>query len=415
MKLDVTRLPGQAWGLAAAGSTGPIYLTSYAGRSPTVRDLDTTVLSAVDLNGATIWQRTFTGHPFPPRIDGDGTVWVVHQDGADPPVFTLTCVGADGATLRSVTPQQEPSEHLGAVVRAPDGFYVLWLPTGRRYVLPDGATARLARHDDAGDTVWSTPLPLERVSFGGVVEASMTTGWQVRPKRTWKPSTLEVSHWEPLLVAGDRVLAGITDGSSGIGVCFIVDTESGDIVATTEPGPYHHKAIAGPGRFLVGAQGYGALTSTLYDHDGRVAQTWPSHGQMLVDERGTIRGPESENTMPSRSRFRVLNRDGSMRDGPPLTGYHTTYPALDDDGTTVFWRDGQLLAVDEELRRRELLRRDDDRAVLSRVLLLDEGIVAFSVADELLIVRGTGLAPLAAGPWPCADGGIHGNPVVSVG
>ena len=50
-------MPGQVWGLAAADPAGPLYVTSYAGRSPSTRNLNTTVLTAVDLAGATIWPR----------------------------------------------------------------------------------------------------------------------------------------------------------------------------------------------------------------------------------------------------------------------------------------------------------------------------------------------------------------------
>ncbi|WP_233513906.1 hypothetical protein [Micromonospora craterilacus] len=49
---------------------------------------------------------------------------------------------------------------------------------------------------------------------------------------------------------------------------------------------------------------------------------------------------------------------------------------------------------------------------MSRMLLLDGGTIAFALDDELLILRGTGLAALAAGPWPCEDAGIRGNPVI---
>ncbi|MFI6269832.1 hypothetical protein [Micromonospora zamorensis] len=51
------------------------------------------------------------------------------HDGASPPVFILTGVGADGSVLPAVTPQQEPGEYLGAAVRMPDGLCVLWLST----------------------------------------------------------------------------------------------------------------------------------------------------------------------------------------------------------------------------------------------------------------------------------------------
>lgn len=405
-------MPGQLWGLAAADPAGPLYVTSYAGRSPSTRNLNTTVLTAVDLTGTTIWQRTFDGHPFPPRVDPDGTVWVAHRDGGSPPGFAFTAVDPGGAVVRAVTPHQEPPEHLGAVVRMPDGFCAVWLPTAPRRRIDNGV-ARLARHSDTGDTIWSTPLPLDAISFPGVIEAGDATGWQVRPKRAWTPSTLEVGHRQPLLVAGDRILVEISDGSSGIGVCTFVHTSTGQIISTTEPAPYHHKAVAGPGRFLVGVQGYGAFSSTLYDRDGHPMQTWPSHAMVLIDRRGTMRGPESENRLPSRSRFRVFNPDGSMRDGSSLTGYYTTYPALDADSTAVFWRDGALLATDVDLHQHELFAMTDDRAIMSRILLLEHGTVAFAVNNELLIFRSTGLARLADGPWPCADGNLRGNPAIS--
>ena len=61
-------LPGQAWGLAAAGPNGPVFATSYRGR-----DVAATVLTAVDAAGLVMWQRDFEGHPGPPRVSATGT------------------------------------------------------------------------------------------------------------------------------------------------------------------------------------------------------------------------------------------------------------------------------------------------------------------------------------------------------
>ncbi|WP_246159059.1 hypothetical protein [Catellatospora sichuanensis] len=412
-KPGTVTMPGQVWGLAAADPAGPMYVTSYDDRDTNDRYLDTTVLTAVDLAGATIWQRSFAGHPYSPRVDPDGTIWIAHRETAGSDRCVFTAVDSEGVTLRSVVLQHDPPECVGAFVRMPNGFCVVWLPTSRFRQVPEGGTARLARYHDTGDILWSTPLPLSAVSFPGVVEAGVHTAWQVRPKRAWTPSTLTVGYREPLLVAGDRVLVHIDDYGSGIGVCTLLDTATGQVIATTEPGPHARKAIVGPGRFLVGSQGYGSFSSTLYDHAGRPAQTWRTHGLMVVDEQGVIRGPESDNSS-ARSQFRVLDPDGSMREGPDLTGYYTACPALDADGTTVFWRKGALVTVDRELDRRDLYTTTDDRAVMSRVLLLGAGTVAFALDDQLLIFRDTGLAPLAAGPWPCADGNLRGNPVLVV-
>ncbi|WP_053703578.1 hypothetical protein [Streptomyces sp. WM6368] len=133
---------------------------------------------------------------------------------------------------------------------------------------------------------------------------------------------------------------------------------------------------------------------------------------MLVDKNGSASGPELENCLPSGSRFRRLAPDISLVDGPTLTGYYTSYPAMDCEGTAVFWRDGKLLAVDADLAGHELFAMDDSRAIIGRALLLDEGNVAISLDNEVLVFR-TPLGPLAEGPWPCGEANLQGNPLLS--
>ncbi|MFE3991732.1 hypothetical protein ACFXPW_08585 [Streptomyces goshikiensis] len=81
-------------------------------------------------------------------------------------------------------------------------------------------------------------------------------------------------------------------------------------------------------------------------------------------------------------------------DEPALTGYYTSYPAMDCEGTAVFWRAAKLLAVDTDLAGHELFAMDDSRAVIGRALPLSEGSVVVSVDDEVLVFR-TPLGPLA--------------------
>src|SRR5215467_3669259 len=106
---------------------------------------------------------------------------------------------------------------------------------------------------------------------------SVETDWEVRPAKPWAPRTIEAHHWEPLLVAGHRVAATFADGRSGIAVTFFLDTDTGQLVAASRPGPGHHKAISGPGEFLIGLQGYGAFSTGRYDDAGIVLQEWPTH------------------------------------------------------------------------------------------------------------------------------------------
>jgi hypothetical protein len=53
----------------------------------------------------------------------------------------------------------------------------------------------------------------------------------------------------------------------------------------------------------------------------------------------------------------------------------------------------------------------DERAVMSRIMLLTDGQIAFALHSELLIFRDTGLGPLDTGAWPCSEGNLNGNPV----
>ncbi|MFE4258188.1 hypothetical protein [Streptomyces sp. NPDC056883] len=221
-----------------------------------------------------------------------------------------------------------------------------------------------------------------------------------------------MDHWQPLLVSADRIAATFTDPSSGIGRTFFLDVDSGETVSATSPAPTGRKTIAGPGQFLIGSQGYGAFTTGRFGRDGAETARWATHGAMLVDKSGSVSGPELENRLPSRSRFRRLASDNSLVDGPALTGYYTSDPAMDCEGTVVFWRDGKLLAVDADLTGHELFAMDDSRAVIGRALLLSEGSVVVSLDNEVLVFR-TPLGPLGEGPWPCGEANLQGNPLLS--
>ncbi len=400
-RLNVVKLPRQVRGVAAWDAGSPIVATAYDGEG-----FDATAVCALDLTGRLLWQQCFDGRPHQPRLSDVGTAWIAHR-GAQGAMATE--LNSAGSIVRTIWLDSDPSEELGELVVLPDGIMVLWLPARRSHVIPRGSHARLARHDEDGGTRWSTPLTLKELSFPGVVEISRHTGGKIAPSPPWTPRTVEPSHWNPLLVSGSRVAATISCGSSGIAVTFFVETDTGQLIGTTVPGPTHQKAIVGSGEFLIGSQGYGAFSTAHYDANGAVTRQWPTHAQMLIDVTGVISGPESQNTSLPQW-FVRFGADGAVRHGPALSGYHTTYPALDGDGTAVFWRDGALRAVDVDLRMRELLRSRHTGSS-SRVLLLEGGHAVFASNDELIIFREPGLRPLNDGIWPCGDGGLRGNPV----
>jgi hypothetical protein len=342
-------MPGQVCGLATAG--GPVFVTSCPGE-----DFSATIVTAVDRDGTVLWHRELPGRPRPPRVSPEGTVW--HADDG-----SLTEVSETGEVLRTVGLARDADEYLGAFVLLADGFCVVWLPAPPMRIVPHGLLPRVTRYDWSGGCRWTTPVTMPD---------------------SGRPRSMRVSR-TPLLISGDWVVATVEDGSSGSGRIHLLDSGSGTPVASLPDGPGDHHAVTAPGEFLFGER------------------MLP-----LVDRHGGVRGPEFENVLPSRSRFRVLGDD---RDGPHLPGYYTTYPALDRDGTAVFFRAGRLVTVDADLNLREVFALPgDEPTVMSRILLLDGGRVLFALGRDLFVVD-TGLAGLDTGPWPCGDGNPRGNPV----
>jgi hypothetical protein len=387
-------------GLAAESAAGPIYVTSAA-QDPD-SGLTQTTLSAVDLLGTVLWRRLFDGPTGAPRAAGGG-IWLAHHG---PGGAALEETGHDGSPGRAIAVTHSAREELGEVVVLPGGFCTAWT-SGPAY-----QGARVDLRDADGACIWSAAIPPEAIAHGCIMEASAESGWRSRPKTPWIPGTFRLHHWEPLLVSGDRILASYREAKSGLGISYFLDLATGEVVGSTRPAPVGHKAISGPGEFLIGVQGYDEFATVRYTGAGAEAARWPTHGAMLIDRAGKVLGIELDNRAAAQPRLRGIERDGSLSDGPALAGYHTTHPALDRDGTAVFWRDGRLLAVDAGLTLHELFSEQNAGSVYaSRILMLGDGIVAFAVNGELLICR-TGLGPLEDSIWPCGDGNINGNPVV---
>lgn len=401
-------MPGQIWSVAVQDPSGPLYVTGCGGNP-----LET-VVTMVHVTGSVTWQRSYPGTGRPrSRLSADGTLWVACPEGTG---RVLEGVLPDGSTHRTVVPECQAGEEIGAFVLLDDGFCIAWagtLPMLRRMqgIASEPPPPRVARYTRDGQCLWSTPIALGPVSHPGVKGMSEESGWEIRPLRPWVPEEIDVDRQEPLMVSGDRVAASYTDARGGLGRTFLLDLASGTIVSATAPAPTGRKAIAGPGAFLIGSQGYGEFITRRYDRSGSETDRWASHGAMVVNDRGTVCGPELENRLPSTSRFRQLAPDSTLVDGPPLTGYYTSSPAMDRTGTTVFWRDGALIAVGADLTPHELYARNDDRNIMGRTLLLDDGLVVVPLDSEVVVFR-TPLGPLAEGPWPCGDANLQGNPVV---
>lgn len=393
----VAGLPGHPSGvLAAADGSGPLYVPS--------RHDSAAWLSAVDHDGRVRWSNQ-VGLPAggQPQVATDGTIWLSDRK-------ALRQFHPDGSVGRRVEPRCADDEQLGKSLVLPDGFLFAWFTRPYR-------GARVERTDQDGARRWSTPLPETTLGYDGITQVRRETGWRPEPVPPWSPRDFMPERWAALLVSGELLLATYLEVFSGLGISYCLDLATGAVRWATPPRPTGDRAIAGPGVFLIGEQGYGAFAMRLHDAAGNVTATWPSHGRPLVSHRGRIRVIELDNDASRPQRVRRLHRDGTMSDGPVLTGYDTAGPALSRTGTAVFWRDGALRAAGPELAVRTLYSNPGWTDV-ERVLLLDDGLVAFFGHREgdfstcrLMLLR-TDLGPLDDGAWPCGEGNVRANPVM---
>lgn len=379
-------LPDKPWSLAAAGPAGPIYVTCLEPVSAQIP------LLAIDTAGAILWRRDLKrvpdARPAPLRVSDTGTIWSSVPGSAGP---ALDATAPDGSSLVMIDLMCAGDESLGAFVVLPDGFVAAWT-TGPPY-----RGARVERLDGEGKTIWSTTIPAEPLSFHGLAHAE-------------HPEVVQLDPAEPLLVSGDRILACYRDMRSGLGVGYFLSAADGKIIGSTQQGPLARRAIAGPGQFLVGYQGYGATSTLHYDRAGSQLTRWPADGALLVGQSGEIRCAQESSASDGVGTFAVLHADGTITDGPQLPARSTAHPALDISGSAVLLAGGALMSVTTDLTTQELWRGPADEFAADRVLLLDGGLVACGFGEQLLIFR-TSLGPLSEGSWPCASGNLRANPV----
>jgi hypothetical protein len=277
-------------------------------------------LECRDERGELRWQRPLAplGDRYAPRqllVDGDAIAWTVDGEG-----FTgFDQQGAEIARHRIV------ERRCGGLALIESGFVVSLFGAGR-HLQP--CILQMAK---SGEVRQTTVLPLPDPTV-----------------RTW------ICGDPPLVISGDRLLARFFDVSSGIGVAYGLDLATGAHLFTTPPHPTGQVASLGDGRFLIGAQGYGAFETWQLERDGAISRRWPGQGHYVIaDEIHVI---ELENVMPSKMCFTTLVADGSVRRGPHLEGYYTSPPARLNDGSIVFWRDGALRSITESGELRLLLQ-----------------------------------------------------------
>ncbi len=359
-------------------------------------------LICTNLEGLTIWTLRFPLSRHELRLADDGTAWFgIHKQ--------LHQVSPDGRILKIVKLPCHENEEFGSFLISKEGFIC-----SLQYRLDMSGDPRVVKLDSDGHLLWSTAIVLNQIANEGAREIGVHTEWKHQPVKPRMPENWVAIVPQPLLLSGNYLLASFAEQPhSGIGRAYCLDATDGKLLWTTEPLPISTNAIAGNGRFLIGAQGYGAFDTYLYDKAGTILTHWHSHGDYLLSEDGEFRLAEMENSLPSNMYFSILREDGSVQKGPHLPGYYTTYPAIDKEGTAAFWRNGELILIDKNLEKYVLYTDPSvpERALMSRMLLTNQGKLLFTLEKELWIVK-TDLKPLAESDWPCKDGNLQGNPVI---
>lgn len=334
------------------------------------------------------------------RISSDGSTW--YATGR-----SLVRLAANGSAPLQIALPLAPDEKLGSFLLTGDDILI-----AAHQGLPARVQGRVAKIDITGSTIWSLPLLPDGLAYSGVVSVNASNQWRSQPKPAWKPREWRAApSGEPLLRSGEIVLARFCETHSGLGCTYALDYTTGKGLWSTKPGPESTLALAEHQEFLIGVQGYGAFDLYSYAPNGTQLLHWPSHAYVVVSQAGDLVGVEMENVLPSKMRFCHYQRDGSVRKGPLLEGYYTSYPVIAADDRVAFWRNGQLNIIDAQMRH-SVVWRDSALAEVgnwNRTLLSDDGVLIVGLERELLFFA-TDLPKVAVSPWPCGAGNMRGNP-----
>jgi len=380
------------------------------------------LLQCRDTNGALLWQKPLPAarqHVTLRVAPTTGVVWIGLPGG-------LCVYTREGEPFPAPCLSHRDGERLGSFVLCSEGFLAAFFVPRTAAQPPDHARVAYFPFSAEG-TAWSTRIAVTPIGHPGIVQRTRENQWAEEQKPSWHPRTWEPDRTDPLLVSSDHVLASFYD-DSGLGISYCLDLTSGALLWQTLPAPTGSKAIAGPGEFLIGTQGYGVFSTDRYSGAGARLQHWNTHGHYAVPVEGPVRLVEMENCLPSRTHIATLEPDGSVQRGAHLPGYRTSEPCLTQTGDMIFVREqtDALLRADASGTLHSLTPLFlPERPFFSRTLLTRDGQVLVVAnawertkpGEGTLIGRGdlwiipTTLQPASEGIWPYHNANLSNNPV----
>ncbi len=378
-------------------------------------------LVCFDLSGRRVWEeKVECSYPSALRLRvARNRIWLDCRD-------RILCFDFEGNEQPALVPPVRENERVGQfVVGAQDVAVSLYREENQfEEDAPDlDLCPRVMRLGADGDVRWQTDLPVQRLSFSGVVSASAATNWKAQPMAVWRPRSWTADCYvnDGLLLSGDVLLASYIDISSGIGFSYALRWSNGQLLWTSEMCPYSFRGINGVGSFIFSVLGYGESRTFVLDEHGENKGEWKRSGPFCVVGEGEVWLAEQGQTTIQLCHAFVLGAGNTERQGARLSSYEGAQPALGEDGL-IFWRAGQLLRVDSHGRKHVLNSSvgDPKSRVLSRMLLDEHGTLVFATAgvgaayediESCLWIAREPLAPLGHTPWPCGEGNPQANPV----
>jgi outer membrane protein assembly factor BamB len=330
-------------------------------------------LAAYDLNGAELWTRRL-GSTYRLATVTQGECWLIGR--RDVVAITLR-----GIASHDFEAPLDRREVLGALIRTGDSLLISVYRTK-----PDrnGAlTPRILRTNLDGAVLWSTTLPVGQIAYEGCERIGVATNWEVRPIPPWSPERWLPYGDDQLLQSGKRILASFKEmPRSGIGCRYVLDLQNGALLWTSRPAPIANALPLGDSKFLMGAQGYGAFETHLYEEDRIHLQRWDSHGHYVAMPDGPICCIELDNAMPKPQFIVQLLPDGAVeRRSERLEGYYTSKPILAADGRIYFWRAGRVWRWSPVSRLEEVAALGSPDGSYASSLAFCEHRFAFNVRD----------------------------------